>query len=850
MSDENTKQNDSPYSSLESLIDEIVAASQGSHTRKFCFVLGAGASLESGIPASEILVKQWDQALRNRYGKAHQTWLLQHGIDDSNCSDHYCKYYGKVYEGDRRTAGLNFLESLMEGKVPSFGYAVLADLLVRTANNIVITTNFDHLLEDAITYYTDKIPFVIGHDTLTAYMGIDIKRPVIVKVHGDLRFAPANSEDEVGKLSPAWEKPLKAIMENYHLVFMGYAGNDAGLMDFLTKQATDDDQKMLMPYWMLYGEMEPSEKILTFVRAAKGEFVRHQGFDHFMLKLGAKMGYRERKEEDFINHAKMRWTRYREQVERVGQKEVELKEPSNRDKGTAKDDASECPPPPPGSSIMDDLKTIQGNVISPSVFLADIWSEPYEQQHKRIKEALKKFPSDAWVMGTCAIIEHEAKHLDKAEIYYKQALDIDPENTRNLGNYALFLKNERNDMKKADEYYKKAVDTDPKNAHTLGNYALFLYEEKKDMVKVEEYYQRAITSDPKNAILLGNYATFLYEGKKDMAAAEEYYQRAIKADPRNTDILSNYALFLKNEKQDMTCAEEYYKKAIEANPKNVIALSNYANFLYEEKKNMTAAEEYYQRAIAFDPKNANALGNYATFLKDEKQDFAASEEFYKRAIEADPKHAITLGNYALFLYEEKRDMTEVEEYYKRAIKADPRHTNTLGNYATFLKNEKKDIAAAEEFYKRTIEADPKHATSLGNYANFLNNEKKDMEAAEEFYKQAIAADPNHANNLGNYAAFLSEEKKDLATAKKYYRRAIDADPKHANNLGNYALFLENDRKNPEQAETIYKIALERCPDNVRLLRLYAGFLSLYREDETQAQELEKRADEIEKNSPS
>ena len=675
MSDENTKQNDPPYSSLEGLIDEIVVASQGSHTRKFCFVLGAGASLESGIPASEILVKQWDQTLQNRYGEAHQTWLRQHGIDDSNRSDHYCKYYGKVYEGDRRTAGLNFLESLMEGKVPSFGYAVLADFLVNTTNNMVVTTNFDHLLEDAITYYTDKIPFVIGHDTLAAYMGIDIKRPVIVKVHGDLRFAPANSEDEVGKLSPAWEKPLKAIMENYHLVFMGYAGNDAGLMDFLTEQAENPGQKMLTPYWMLYSGTEPSEKILTFVRTAKGEFVRHQGFDHFMLKLGAKAGYRTMSRKGFLKRAWNRWTIYQNQLDRAGQKEVERQEPSNREKGTEKNDTSECPSPPPGSSIMDDLKTIQGNVISPSVFLADIWSEPYDHQKKRIEEAMQKYPSDAWIMGTYALIETEAKHADQANDLYQQALKIDPQNVRNLGNYATFLCNNKQDMDRAEEFYKQAIDADPK--HTLH---------------------------------LGNYATFLCDNKKDMAAAEEFYKRAIDADP----------------------------------------------------------------------KHANNLGNYANFLCDDKQDMAAAEEFYKRAIDADPKHALHLGNYAVF-----------------------------------LKNEKKDMAAAEEFYKRAIDADPKHALHLSNYAVFLCDNKKDMAAADEFYK-----------------------------------RAIDADPKDSTNLGNYALFLENDRKNPEQAETIYKSALERCPDNVRLLRLYARFLRLYRKNKTKAQELEKRADWIEKNSPS
>ena len=41
----------------------------------------------------------------------------------------------------------------MENAIPSAGYVILSYLLSQTKNNVVITTNFDHLTEDAINYY-------------------------------------------------------------------------------------------------------------------------------------------------------------------------------------------------------------------------------------------------------------------------------------------------------------------------------------------------------------------------------------------------------------------------------------------------------------------------------------------------------------------------------------------------------------------------------------------------------------------------------------------------------------------------------------------------------------------------
>ena len=53
--------------------------------------------------------------------------------------------------------GYSYLEKIMERCDPSLGYHTLAKLLTEgNLNNLVITTNFDSLVEDALFLYTEN----------------------------------------------------------------------------------------------------------------------------------------------------------------------------------------------------------------------------------------------------------------------------------------------------------------------------------------------------------------------------------------------------------------------------------------------------------------------------------------------------------------------------------------------------------------------------------------------------------------------------------------------------------------------------------------------------------------------
>lgn len=189
---------------LSGFAKEMKEVSDGPHPRKFCFVLGAGASRSSGIKSGQELVNIWEKDLLERNKEGYSEWKQKFGINDSNKYEFYGQYYEKRFK--KPIDGYNYLEKLMESAKPSIGYVMLAYILTHTKHNVVITTNFDHLIEDAVNYYEDKIPLVIGHESLAHYITKQTNRPMIIKIHRDLLLDPKNSTKDLDVLHDDWKK--------------------------------------------------------------------------------------------------------------------------------------------------------------------------------------------------------------------------------------------------------------------------------------------------------------------------------------------------------------------------------------------------------------------------------------------------------------------------------------------------------------------------------------------------------------------------------------------------------------------------------------------------------------------
>ena len=181
----------------------------------------------------------------------------------------------------------------MTGKSPSCGYYYLADLLCNTKNRLVITTNFDSLMEDALFISQSTHPLVAGHESLAPLIGNDSRRPVIAKIHRDLLYKPMNRREETQALAQSWIQPLSKVLSKYIPIVIGYSGGDQSLMSLLQELQLDGI------FWCTRGEREkPSEKIQRIIEQHNGYWVPILGFDELLLQIYEKFNQEHMEHEN------------------------------------------------------------------------------------------------------------------------------------------------------------------------------------------------------------------------------------------------------------------------------------------------------------------------------------------------------------------------------------------------------------------------------------------------------------------------------------------------------------------------------------------------------------------------
>jgi tetratricopeptide (TPR) repeat protein len=503
--------------------------------RRFCFIIGSGASVPSGIPTGGALVRRWVEELRKEFEETElNTWFKQIGYQEEKAAEFYPQVYEKKFEIDP-DEGYDELAQLMERKEPSCGYSVLVQILANTQHNVVITTNFDTLTEDAMFTYTDKRPLVCGHESLSGFIRPFTRRPIIAKIHRDLFFAPKNRRDDIDKLDDQWVNSLKNIFEYYTPIVIGYGGNDGSLMGFLEKL-------QLKGIFWCYREADgkPGKRILKLVEQHKGFIVPIEGFDEMMIQLNTQLGF-ALLDKQILEVAQQKADNYRKQIEAIqGRQQV------------GKDTKE---------ALVKTIKSKEGTKTWWDYMLLIKAEKDRNKQEQIYQEGINTFPGSKELLHNYASLSFIHKDYDKAEHYYKKALEIDPNYTYALNGYGALCYEKLKDYDKAEQYYKKAFEIDPNYATALYNYAELLKDIRKDYDQAELYYKKVLEIDSNDTDALNDYANLLKDIRKDYDKAELYYRQAIESDQGHIKSLEDYATFLETIRKDPEKAKQYREKA-------------------------------------------------------------------------------------------------------------------------------------------------------------------------------------------------------------------------------------------------------------------------------------------------
>lgn len=234
-----------------------MAASKGA----YALLLGSGASRDAGIPTG------WEVTLELARRIDPQTTA---DMDTDALADWYRKSQGRepdyseiigglgVAPTDRRALLAGFFEPTeaerSEGrKVPSRGHEAIARLVSSGHIRVIVTTNFDRLIETALEAAGVSPQVISTPDQAEGATVLHQAECTVVKVHGDYRDTRIrNVSAELDAYDRRTDSLLDRIFDEYGLIVCGWSGEwDRALRDALDRSAS----RRYGTYWTARGPL-------------------------------------------------------------------------------------------------------------------------------------------------------------------------------------------------------------------------------------------------------------------------------------------------------------------------------------------------------------------------------------------------------------------------------------------------------------------------------------------------------------------------------------------------------------------------------------------------------------------
>ncbi|MBS5134978.1 MAG: SIR2 family protein [Oscillospiraceae bacterium] len=279
-------------------LDEFLRSIKQNIDTPHSLLLGAGASIESGIPSATDCIWDWkreiylsknpgsignfDNSKSEAVRRVIQRWIdAQNIYPAENSVEEYSYFAEKAYPiaDDRR----KYFQHLVANHDPSLGYHLISLLALENIIKSVWTTNFDGLTLKCAHQYSPLVPVEITAATSERiYRGDVDKELLCIALHGDYKYgALKNTEQELDSQDGELVKALLHELTNRDLIVVGYSGRDQSLMDALTQVYSKKGAGKL--FWCGYGSNVPSE-VETLIRTANqygraAFYIPTEGFD-------------------------------------------------------------------------------------------------------------------------------------------------------------------------------------------------------------------------------------------------------------------------------------------------------------------------------------------------------------------------------------------------------------------------------------------------------------------------------------------------------------------------------------------------------------------------------------------
>lgn len=276
------------------MLDNTTALAYSAFHNKgvYTLLLGSGVSRSAGIPTGwEItldLIRQVAAVAGEDAGIDPETWLR----DKLGMSADYSKLLDQLAKtpDQRRAVLARYIEPTAderaEGqKAPTPAHRAIAEMVRRGYIRVIVTTNFDRLLEIALRDVGIEPTVLATDDAIKGAVPITHSQCTIVKVHGDyLDTRIKNTDNELTTYTAETNELLDRIFDEFGLIVCGWSASwDQALADSLSRCKS----RRYSTYWAARGKLTSEAQALANQR--KAEIIRLETADTFFSELDAKL---------------------------------------------------------------------------------------------------------------------------------------------------------------------------------------------------------------------------------------------------------------------------------------------------------------------------------------------------------------------------------------------------------------------------------------------------------------------------------------------------------------------------------------------------------------------------------
>lgn len=259
----------------------------------YALLLGSGLSSSAGIPTGwgiildliqRIAALEGEEVERN---KAEDWYLTRFGQGPE---------YGELLDAlaksqtERQQLLRTYFEPTPEEreegrKAPTDAHRAIAELVSRGAVRVIVTTNFDRLMERALEEAGITPTVIASADAAQGALPLAHSPCTILKLHGDyMDTRIRNTAGELESYSPDLDHVLDQVLDEYGLIVCGWSGEwDTALRAAMQRVKGH----RFTTFWATYGEPAPAARDLIQLRRAV--VIPIGGADTFFRDLSEKV---------------------------------------------------------------------------------------------------------------------------------------------------------------------------------------------------------------------------------------------------------------------------------------------------------------------------------------------------------------------------------------------------------------------------------------------------------------------------------------------------------------------------------------------------------------------------------